>query len=1123
MSATLTGVVTPGVRAALRGQEPTPEQVAAITAPVGPVHVIAGAGSGKTAVMAARIVYLIERLGVAPASVLGLTFTNKAASELEARVRDALADTTTDVGDEVTVDTYHAFAADLVRAYGIRVGVEVDADLLSEAQQYQILLGILDSERFEHLSVRTAGATIRKTLELASACADHVVPAERVVAASRRLLQRADEGERLPDWMLQAARERVELTRLVERYAAEKRRRGRLDFGDQVAKAVELVEGHPELLDELRTRFQHVLLDEYQDTNVAQRRLMQRICPPGASIMAVGDARQAIYAFRGATMYNLLSFADHFPPTPATRVPPAPPPTGPSLVPVPAAPTSAPGPVPGSAPGGGQDPASPAEAPLPLSTNFRSGPRILALANAVIDRIPAERRGGTSLVARPDAAEGEVRAALLSDQFAEAAFVAGQVVQAHETGLPDGSWPEWRDVAVLVRSKRLLGPLREALEQRGVPVEVVGLSGLLETPEIVDLVSTLRVVADPGANVALARLLLGPRWRIGPRHLVRLARWASRHNWGLKDELPGEDPDPGDVSFALAEALDHLDEVEGLDEEARDRLDAFCEELRELRAAARGPLLDLVQTILERTGVWAELEASRDRRAVTARQNLATFLDRVAAFAPVQGDPSLGAFLVYLDAVEDASEPVEAVQPAPVDSVKLMTVHMAKGLEFPMVAVVGLSAGTGRDGSPRYGIFPDARVADPRRAQGFPYELREDAGHLPRFAGNARAFRSELEERALEDERRLFYVALTRAKQLLVLTSAWWYQGSEKTPKGPGPFWSEAAGHPAVDVLIQAEQPAASPLTERLRERVSWPHPGRRPEDADDLVFPEGLAAAVELERAVPGTLESRVPPGQADAFRAAAGAGRHLLDAARVDPTPARVEPPRILSVSQVLDYARCPRDFYWSVVRPLPSAPKPAARLGSVVHRLLEQRARSLPDLMDTDDLAGDQAGGQAAPELIERARRNFAATRYATLPPPDAEVGVILRIGPWVVRGRIDAIFRPDGAEAAEVELVDWKTGRQVDQAVGGLDQLAIYALALRELGELPGDRCVVSYCYLGGEEPVVETRTLGPADLDRQRALVETALAALDQGDYQRACGRPDCEACRRGLGPPPRPP
>ncbi|HEX3201485.1 MAG TPA: UvrD-helicase domain-containing protein [Actinomycetes bacterium] len=1138
MSATLTGLVTPGVRAALRGQDPTHEQLAAITAPPGPIHVIAGAGSGKTAVMAARIVYLVERLGVAPASVLGLTFTNKAASELETRVREALADLPTDVGDEVTVNTYHAWAADLVKAYGIRVGVEVDADLLSEAQQYQILLGILDSERFEHLSVRTAGATIRKTLDLASACADHVVPAERVVQASRRLLQRADEGERLPDWMLQAAMERIELARLVERYAAEKRRRGRLDFGDQVAKAVELVEGHPELLQELRTRFQHVLLDEYQDTNVAQRRLMQQICPPGASIMAVGDARQAIYAFRGATMYNLLSFAEHFPaagpaaPQPARHL---------ESVPSPGTDRDSgtdPDPTlgrerPSEDPAGGRPAGWTVGAPLPLSTNFRSGPRILALANSVIDRIPEERRGGTSLVARPGAPDGEVRAALLADQFAEAAFVADQVVRAHEAGLPDGSLPEWRDVAVLVRSKRLLGPLREALEQRGVPVEVVGLSGLLETPEIVDLVSTLRVVADPGANVALARLLLGPRWRIGHRHLVRLARWASRHNWGLKDVLPGEDPDPGDVSFALAEALDHLDEVEGLDDEGRHRLDAFCEELRELRAAARGPLLDLVQTILERTGVWAELEASSDRRATTARQNLATFLDRVAAFAPVQGDPSLAAFLAYLEAVESASEPVEAVQPAPVDSVKLMTVHMAKGLEFPMVAVVGLSAGTGRDGSPRYGIFPDARVADPRRAQGFPYELREDASHLPRFAGNARAFRGELEERALEDERRLFYVALTRAKQLLVLTSAWWYQGSEKIPKGPGPFWTEAADHPAVDVLVRADQPAASPLTERLRARVSWPHPGRRPGDEDDPVFPEGLAAAVELERAAPGTLAARVPPGQADAFRAAAEAGRHLLAAARVDATSARVTPPRILSVTQVLTYARCPRDFYWSVVRPLPAAPKPEARLGIVVHRLLERRARSLPDLLDVDDLAGDRPAGHASPELIERATRSFASTRYANLPPPDAEVGVTLRVGPWVVRGRIDAIFQLPGSGAAgpadaiagqeepAVELVDWKTGRQLDQSAGGLDQLAVYALALRELGKLPGDHCIASYCYLGDDEPSTETRPLGPADLDQQRALLEAALAALERGDYQRACGLSECETCRRGVGPPPR--
>jgi DNA helicase-2/ATP-dependent DNA helicase PcrA len=220
------------------------------------------------------------------------------------------------------------------------------------------------------------------------------------------------------------------------------------------------------------------------------------------------------------------------------------------------------------------------------------------------------------------------------------------------------------------------------------------------------------------------------------------------------------------------------------------------------------------------------------------------------------------------------------------------------------------------------------------------------------------------------------------------------------------------------------------------------------------------------------------------------------------------------------VLTYARCPRDFYWSVVRPLPSPPKPAARLGSIVHRLLERRVRNLPDLLDPDDLGGDQPSGVAEPELVERATRNFAASRYARLPAPDAEVGVVLRVGSWVVRGRIDAVFRPGegpaGADPAApgVELVDWKTGGRVEPIPGGLDQLGVYALALRQLGQLPRDGCLASYCYLGGDHPEIDSRRLGPAELDREHARLQATLAALDRGDYARACGRRDCDTCRR---------
>ena len=413
------------------------------------------------------------------------------------------------------------------------------------------------------------------------------------------------------------------------------------------------------------------------------------------------------------------------------------------------------------------------------------------------------------------------------------------------------------------------------------------------------------------------------------------------------------------MSFALAEALDHLDEVEGLDEEARRRLDAFCEELRSCARPPVGPC-----------STWSRPSWSAPASGPSWRrpgppgghrlQNLATFLDRVAAFAPVQGDPSLAAFLVYLDAGRGRLRAGRGGAAGPGRLGQADDRAHGQGPGVP-------DGGGGRPvGWHRQGRFPQVRDLPgrqgrrPRRAQGFLYELREDAGHLPRFTGNAKAFRGELEQ-AFEDERRPVYVAITRAKQLLVLTSAWWYQGSEKILKGPGPFWTEAAGHPAVEVLVQAEQPAASPLTERLRERALAPSrpPSRGPGRPGVRRGPRrgGGAGAGR-----PGDAGGLGPAGSGRRLRRRR-AGHHLLDAAWVDPTPARTEPPRILSVIQVLDYARRPRDFYWSVVRPPPSAPKPAARLGSVVHRLLERRARNLPDLLETDELADDRPGGHLA----------------------------------------------------------------------------------------------------------------------------------------------------------------
>jgi DNA helicase-2/ATP-dependent DNA helicase PcrA len=426
--------------------------------------------------------------------------------------------------------------------------------------------------------------------------------------------------------------------------------------------------------------------------------------------------------------------------------------------------------------------------------------------------------------------------------------------------------------------------------------------------------------------------------------------------------------------------------------------------------------------------------------------------------------------------------------------------------------VAGLASGTARDGSPVNGIFPNVRVDSPLNARGLPYELREDAAHLPRYTGNYRAFKNALGERALEDERRLLYVAATRARQLLVLTAAWWYQGSDKRAKGPSPFWREAAEHPLVDVLVQAGEPPNSPLAERLAGRRDWPGPARRADEVADQLFPEGWAGAVELARRDPEAIAARLGPGERDAYQAALAAQRHLVELRHPPVTTGPPEAPRVLPVSRVLTYARCPRAFYWTVVRPLPVRPRQSARIGTTVHRLLERQALRPLDLVEP---AGDDWAppSTADPGLVARARRNFDASRFAAMAAPEPEVPIALRSGQWLLRGRIDAVYRtPEG-----VELVDYKTGAEVGGGPGTLDQLALYALALREAGRLGHGTCRVTYCYLGGDAPSESSRLLDGAALDEQAELLAATLAGIEAGGDpagSRACEQPWCEACGR---------
>ena len=525
---------TPGQLARLlRLPEPTQEQAAAIGAPLGPLAIVAGAGSGKSETMAARLVWLVANGLVRPERVLGLTFTRKAAAELANRVRvrlDALrraglagdpdGDETGPWAGDPVIGTYHAYAGRLVSDHALREGLEPSMRLITPALSWQLAASIVAAYDGPMDEVAWTPQTVTAAvLELSGDLAEHLRSSRDVMETGEWL---DAEAARWPGRVLAGVRRAIDTQRtreqllpLVDRYAEAKRAREVLDHGDQVALAARIADRHPEVGAAERSRYQVVLLDEYQDTSHAQLVLLRALFGNGHPVTAVGDPCQSIYGWRGASAGNLRRFAADFP-----------------------ARTGGPAPV------------------RQLSTSFRNAGHVLDAAGMLQAELRAQAPDVPLLVSEPDrAGRGRVCAALLPAVTEEAEWVAAQaagLLALPAGSAPDGApWPDGRaagvrpsDIAVLCRKRSQFVPLRRAFEARGIPCEVVGLGGLLSVPEVQDVVATLRVLHDAGSSDALARLLTGPRWRIGPRDLVALGRRART----LVSR--GGDPPypPGDVS-----------------------------------------------------------------------------------------------------------------------------------------------------------------------------------------------------------------------------------------------------------------------------------------------------------------------------------------------------------------------------------------------------------------------------------------------------------------------------------------------------------------------------------------------------------------------------------------------
>ena len=1055
----------------------SPEQLAAITAPLEPFVVIAGAGSGKTTVMTARVIWLIATGQVRPEQVLGLTFTNKAAGELSSRVRRAvqrLSDRVSGVPhDEVgepTVSTYHAFAGRLLAEHGLRIGVEPGSRLLTEAAAIQLAHRIVTRTSRDMSGIDNAVASVVQYVRaLDSELAEHCLEPATLRDFDIALIAEIDAAPRIYAETAKArsaALTRIELAHLVEEFREARRVRDLVDFSDQMRFGARLADESPEVGSMLREQFPVVLLDEYQDTSVAQRRMLTGIFGGGHAVTAVGDPLQAIYGFRGASVANIDAFPVHFPRA-----------------------DGRPAPV------------------LRLAENRRSGVRILDAANDLASPLRALHPQVAPLVAPQPTATGRakpaggLRIALHLSYSEEIAWVADRVVEQ----IAAGTAPS--EIAILTRMRSDFPAIMSALGEHEVPVEVVGLDGLLAMPEVAEVIAVLEVLHDSTANPSLVRLLSGPRWRIGLRDLALLGHRAARLAGGhgrvegdVDDQLDAAvaGVDPADI-VSLLDALDDPGDL-GYDPVARERFAALSAEIRLLRRGIGDPLPDLVHRVITVTGLDVEMAASPDVLRLHRAEGLASFVDLVAGFADAEGDAGVSAFLTWLAMAARYSSVPQLDRPPTADSVQLMTVHRSKGLEWPVVVLPSLTAG----------VFPEKRSITKwtSNAKAVPFPLRGDAASLPQLTGltakDHTAFGDACKAHSALDELRLAYVAVTRAERLVIASSSWWGP-AQKNRRGPSDYLLTLreqciGGGGTVDMWVDA--PAEGETSPSYGERVdvAWPPvPGsdlqvRASEAAAGVLAHAGLdVEALRAEQAGLASDEGSPLLGlAADDLDIVLGWDDDialLLEERRAERSATRVVSlPSSLSASDLVRLADDPDAFTRRLARPVPSAPAPAARRGTRFHAWVEAHFDVQP-LLDPDDLPGAADFDIDSDSELTEMQQAFLASAYADRTPIGIEVGFSLVVGGRVVPGRIDAVFSSTDADGlTRYDVVDWKTSRRHDSDPL---QLAIYRVAYSELVGVPLEQVDAAFVYVRDGAVVryddlpdragLEALLLGPGDL------------------------------------------
>ncbi len=935
-------------------------QAAAVTHETGPLLIIAGAGTGKTTVITRRIAYLIATRAARPSEILALTFTDKAAAEMEERV-----DTLVPYGyADVQIATFHAFGDRLIKENALELGLTPDFRVLTRAEQIIFLRDHLFEFPLKHY--RPLGDPTRHLhaiLTQFSRLKDEDVGPDEYLAHSEELLAAAsDEESRL------AAEQHLELARTYAQYQTLMARLGQIDFGDQIVEALRLFRTRPHILRRYQGRYRYILVDEFQDTNYAQFELVKLLAARHRNVAVVGDDDQAIFRFRGASMSNILDF----------------------------------------------DRTYPDARQVVLQENRRSPQAVLDAAYRLIqhnnpDRLEVAQKIDKRLISTVGL--GEAPRHLPFDTVStESDQVAALIREEHERGRP------YRDFAVLVRANNDADHYLRALNMRGIPWTFSGNAGLYGRPEVRLLIAFLRSVVYTDDSISLHYLASSDVYQVPIVDLTNCATYANRKNRHLFDVLHNF---PADLAVS---------------DEGRLAIARLVTDLtRYMELGREHPTGEVLYQFLVDSGLmtrYAKAPAEMEQEV----QNVSKFFTRVKDAARVLKYDNVREFVSHLDALMDAGDdPAVAEADTETPAVHVVTVHKSKGLEWPIVFMVDCVQNR----------FPSTRRSDPLE---IPPELIKDL--LPT---------GDFHE---QEERRLFYVGMTRAKERLYLTSAEDMGGKRKWKVSQ--FVLEA-----LDLPKDAARPFRAQAIEELRRQ----------------------APAPEL-----------------------AGLGL----------APIPDEEPLAVSHRQVDDYQTCPLKYQFIHILRIPLRQHHSVVYGNALHKAVEFYLRrraagnytSLEDFLLAFDNAWRNEGFLTREHEEQRKRGGVAAlTRFyheeeaSGQKPTDVEREFGFTLGLDRVRGRFDRVDEtPDGLVIVDYKSSDVTDQKKADQRAKESLQLKIYALAQHEMtGRLPAR---VELRFL--ESGLVGRHTPTGADLGKAREAIAEAARGIRRREFE---ATPEYQACR----------